>query len=698
MMARHIRVLSMRVPVAGLCLWLAVSSPAAQQPQTPPATDAQPPVTFKVEVNYVEIDATVTDGKGNFVRGLTRDDFEVLEGSKPQNISVFSLVDIPVQKADAPVFASAPIDPDVRTNRREFDGRVFVLVLDDLHTHPTRTARLRAAARQFVERYLGANDFAAVVTTGGSRGASQNFTSSPRLLLKAIDNFTGQKLRSSTLEKLNQLPRPVPGMSGPTDPLEMERAYKARSSLGTLKGVAEFMAGIRGRRKAVVFFSEGLDYDVSNPIQNRYASDVLDEMKATVAEAGRANVSFYAVDPRGLSGFEDAIEISSVPEDNSLGVHTMQHEMRMAQDSLRTLAEETGGFAAVNRNDYRDTFSRIIADNSSYYVIGYYSSDNRRDNRFREVVVRVRKPGLQVRTRRGYTSPRGRPAAPASPASSGTSAELREALNSPLPVSGLGLAASAAPFRGEGSKASVAVTLEIDGSRFKFTEKGDRVAGAVELSMVAFDAGGVGRDGGRDTVELTLRPETRDAIVRRGVRIARRLQLAPGNYHLRIGARDAGSGSVGTVMLDVEVPDFSKAPLVMSGIVLTTSNAAAVPTARQDDQLKSVLPAPATTAREFSRGEEIATFVEVYDNQVRTPHRVNISTRVLADDGTVVFERSEERRSEEIGPAGGGYGHVARIPLKEFALGRYVLRAEARSTLAGDKQGTVVRELEFRVR
>ena len=686
--------------LAAVCFSLALANPDAQGPQSAPPTPAepQPPVTFKVEVNYVEIDAAVTDSQGSFVRGLTKEDFEVLEGSKPQSISVFSLVDIPVQKVDAPIFATAPIDPDVRTNRRDFEGRVFVLVLDDLHTHPTRTPRLRAAARQFVERYLGANDFAAVVTTGGSKNGAQNFTTSRRLLLRAIDSFMGQKLRSATLEKLNQIPRQTPGTTGPVDPFSFERAYKARSSLNTLQGVAEFMSGIRGRRKAVVFFSEGIDYDISNPIQNREATDVLNEMKRAVAEAGRANVSFYTIDPRGLSGFEEAIEISSLPEDNSIGVNTLFDETRMAQDSLRMLAEETGGFAAVNRNDYRDTFSRIIADNSSYYVIGYYSSDTRRDNRFRDVVVRVRKPGLQVRARRGYTPPRARPAAPASPASSGTSPQLREALNSPLPVAGLGLTASAAPFRGEGNKASIAVTLEVDGSQFKFTDKGDRVVGEVELSMVAFDAGGVGRDGGRDTVGLTLRPQTRDAIVSRGVRITRRLQLAPGNYHLRIGARDAGSGAVGTVMLDVDVPDFSKAPLVMSGIVLAGSAAAGVPTARADDQLKGVLPAPPTTAREFGRGEEIATFVEVYDNQVRTPHTVTIGTSVLADDGKAVFQSSEERRSEEIGPAGGGYGHAARIPLKDMPAGRYVLRIQARSSLGGDKGGTAMRELEFRVR
>src|SRR5687768_13025467 len=344
---------------------------AQQQPSAPQPAE-QPPITFKVEVNYVEIDAVVTDANGNFVRGLTKEDFEVIEQSKPQTISLFSLVDLPLDRPDAPLFSKTAIEPDVRTNRREFNGRVFILVLDDLHTAALRSPRLKMAAREFVERYLGANDIAAVVTTGGSRHAAQNFTDSRRLLLKAIDAFMGQKLRSETLEKLSQLSRPMPGSTGPTDPLSMERAYKARAALSTLKGVAEYMEGIRGRRKAVVFFSEGIDYDISNVFKNQFASDVREEMKTAIAGATRANVSFYAVDPRGLSGFEDAIEIQGVPADNSLGVHTMLDETRIAQDSLRALAEETGGFAAVNRNDYRDTFGKIIADNSSYYVLGYY--------------------------------------------------------------------------------------------------------------------------------------------------------------------------------------------------------------------------------------------------------------------------------------------------------------------------------------
>jgi VWFA-related protein len=673
-------------------------SPAARQPaqQPPVPVDQQPPLTFKVEVNYVEIDAIVTDAAGNFVRGLTKDDFQVVEQGKPQAISVFSLVDIPVERADAPLFAPAPIEPDVRTNRREFDGRVFVLVLDDLHTHFSRTVRVKTAARQFVERHLGSNDLAAVVHTGGSRSGAQEFTGSRRLLLQAIDRFMGQKERSATLEKMDSLARGIPGQTSPSDPLEMIRAHRARSSLGTLKGVAEYMTGIRGRRKAVVFFSEGIDYDVTNLIDNREASDVLDATQTAIAAATRANVSFYAIDPRGLGGLDEAIEIQSLPADNSLGITSMLNEVRTAQDSLRVIADQTGGFAAVNQNDYQRAFARIIQDNSSYYVLGYYSNDERRDGRFRPVDVRVTRPGLQVRARKGYTAPRGRPPAASSAASAGTSAALRDALDSPIPVSGLGLTAFAAPFRGTNDKASVSIALEIDGSRFRFAEKGGKLSDEVEISIVAFDEGGKPRDGGHDKVTITPRPQTRDIIQRRGVRILRRLELPPGRYNLRIGAREAGSGAVGTVLLDLEVPDFGRAGLAMSGLALTSASASVVPTARADDLFKDVLPAAPTTLREFPRADEIALFTEVYDNQTRTPHRVAIKTTVLGDDGTAVFSTSDERRSEELGSRGGGYGHTAKIPLKDFRPGRYVLRVEAQTLLANG--ASAVREVEFRVR
>jgi VWFA-related protein len=677
-----------------LCLLMVLPLPGQQ----PASGGQQPPITFRVEVNYVELDAIVTDAQGKFVGNLTKDDFQVYEDGTAQAIEHFSSVDIPIERPDPPLFATAPIEPDARSNRREFDGRIYVLVLDDLNTHFARSMRVRAAARQFLERHFGENDIAAIVVTGGSKTGVQEFTSSRWRLLRAVDAFMGQKTRSATLEKLDDyyLTRGIPGAPAPRDLSEAERASKARRTLSSLKSVADYLSGLRGRRKAVLFFSEGIDYDISNQIENRYASDVHQETREAIAAATRANVSFYAIDPRGLGGLSDeAMEVQAFPEDNSITSTALHNELIVSQHSLRSIAGETGGFAAVNRNDFATAFARIVEDNSSYYVLGYYAKDPRRDGRFRAIEVRVSRPGLQVRARKGYVAPKGRPAA-ARPANADTSAELHAALESPVPMSGVPVSVVASPLKGKGSRVSVALALEVGGERLRFRDTGGVFEGDIEVAVLAVDDGGKVRDGGRDLLNLRLKPETHARVVRQGVRIMRRLDVPPGRYQLRIGVRDSGSGSVGSVLYDLDVPDFARAPLAMSGLLITSASASRVPTANPDEELQAVMPASPTARREFPRTDTLSVFTEVYDNQTRTPHRVSIRSRVLSDSGTVVFTSEEERSSAELKGAAGGYGHTATIPLAQLAPGRYVLRVEARTLLADGPAAT--REIEFRVR
>ena len=683
----------------GLSLLAQQPAPPPQQPQA--SGDQRPSVTFRVEVNYVEIDAIVTDAQGNFVRDLTKDDFEVVEEGKPQDLSVLSMVDIPIERTDAPLYSPTAIEPDVRSNVKEFNGRVFVLVLDDLQTHFGRSVRVRQAAKLFVERYLGANDIAAIVQTGARKDGAQEFTSNRKLLLKAINTFAGQKIRSATLDKIDDyyMQRETNPGAVPRDLSEAERAFKARNTLSTLRQVADYLAGVRGRRKAVVYFSEGIDYDIDNTIGNRYASDLRDEMLAAIAAGTRANVSFYGVDPRGLSGLSDeGIDITAIPNDPMLGLGyaSLSDELRRSQDSLRTISEETGGFAAVNRNDFREAFSHIIQDNSGYYLLGYYSNDTRRDGRFRRVQVRVKRPGLTVRARKGYTAPKGKPPSTTTLANTKTSPALREALDSPIPISGLPLSVFAAPFKGTAPNASIAVTIEIEGRGLSFAEQNGLFADDVEISVIAIDKDAKIKDGGRYVVQLKLKPQTREAVSRAGIRISRRLELPPGNFQLRVGVRDGGTGATGSVIYDLAVPDFPKDPLSMSGILVASAVGNQIPTANPDPEFKTVLPAPPTAIRDFPRGDTLALFTEVYDNQTKVAHRVAIKTSVIADDGKVVYTAGDERKSEELQGAKGGYGYSTTIETKGMAPGRYVLRVEA-ATLLTDG-GKAMRELEFRIR
>ncbi len=688
----------------GICLLAAVAArPAAQQPASNRPTADQPAVTFRVEINYVEVDAAVFDSQGRFVNDLARDDFQVLEEGVPQDVSNFSLVNIPIERAERPLFTRNPIEPDVASNATPFEGRVYVLVLDDLQTAASRSALVRRAARQFVDQAMGANDVAAVVYTSGRGEAGQEFTSNKRLLGASVDRFLGRKLRSTTLERLDQYQRQrsTPGQgSRINDPLDLERGHDARASLDALRNISDYVDGIHGRRKAIVYLSEGIDYDIYD-FNNRESTTIQDSMRNVIASATRANVSIYGIDPRGLTSLADeSIEAAGgFPADpqSNLSLQSFQDELRISQMSLRSLSEDTGGYAAVNSNDFTRAWERVVADNSSYYVLGFYPKNDKRDGRFRRIEVKVRREGVEVRTRKGYTAPRGKAPAQASQSpNEKTSPELRRALDSPLPLPALTLRAFAAPFRGAAPNASVAVSIEAEGRDLVFQEKDGKFVNDLEMSVIALDSGAKLRDGARDVVNMGLKPDTRARVAETGIRMQSRLKLPPGRYQLRMAARETGGGRVGSVTYDLDVPDFTKGPLAMSGIVIASGEAQSVMTAKADEELRTVLPLPPTASREFRAADTLQTFAEIYDNEAQPPHKVDITTTVLTDDGRVVFNTAEERNSSELQGKSGGYGVTAKIPLAGFAPGLYVLKVDA--TSRAGKPATVTRQVAFRVR
>ena len=190
-----------RVIIVVLTLVGLLGGVARAQSPAPVGTTQQPGVTFKADVNFVEIHAVVTDERGNVVKDLVKDDFEVFEDGKPRTASVFSLVDLPIDRPLAS-YATQPIAPDVRSITRSFDGRLYVLVLDDLHTSVLRSQLVREAAKRFVQQYVGENDLVAVVHTSGRDDAAQELTGNRQVVLGAVDKFIGRKLPSATAEKL----------------------------------------------------------------------------------------------------------------------------------------------------------------------------------------------------------------------------------------------------------------------------------------------------------------------------------------------------------------------------------------------------------------------------------------------------------------------------------------------------------------
>ncbi|MGH9217864.1 MAG: VWA domain-containing protein [Vicinamibacterales bacterium] len=684
---------------------LSAATLRGQAPGQPPAPQ-QPPLTFRAEVNYVEVDARVLDQQGKFIAGLKPEEFEVLEDGKPQKVTAFSLVNIPLERVERPLFASRPVEPDVRNNLQGADGRIYLIVLDDLHTQALRSQLTKQASRMFIERYVGANDLAAVIHTGGRTDANQDFTNNQRLLLQAVDKFMGRKLRSSTMNKIDDYGRRA-GTALASDPAvdfeDKERGFQARAALDTVRNLANYLGNIRGRRKAIVMFSEGIDYNIYDmmSINNTGASEsstVIDATREMIAAATRANVAIYGVDPRGLgASFDNLAEIQSFPDDTSLGLtqSALFNEVRLAQDSLRTMSDETGGFAVVNRNDFNTAFQRIVDDNSSYYMLGYYSSNERRDGRFRKIEVRLKsRPGLVVRARKGYVAPRGRAPEAKAAAKEGASPELKEALESPLPLPALPLAVTAAVFKGPAAKGSVVISTLIHGGSLPMAEEKGMFKNDLEIVGIATDDAGKSFTTDRNTVNLTMKPDTANRVKATGFRVIQSLDLAPGRYLLRVGVKEANTRKAGMVTFDLQVPEFTKTPLSMSDIALTSAMSGTAPTIRPKDPLEKLLPGPLTTYREFPSIDEVALFTEVYDN-IKQAHKTEIVAMVKAEGGQTVWESREEHDSSELAGSAGGYGFQARVPLSKLAPGLYVLRVEATARV-GDR-ATVSKETVFRV-
>ena len=306
---------------ATLSLFVACAIAVALVTRARPVAAQQP--TFQTTVNFVDVDVTVADAQGNFVSGLTAGDFEVFEDGKPQTIQTFSYIELPVERPDRYRFAGQPVPDDVRSNRDVSSGRVYIILLDDLNVAPLRTNIVRRHAREFIERQFGPHDLAAVVVTSGRKDAAQEFTSDPALLLRAVDHFVGQRLQSAEMQRIDDYYQSAHADSGSRstpaipqnetvpnlltrnqsfDPSNLERGQRAVGVLNTLRSLAEFLEGVRGRRKALLWFSEGIDYPMAEVFSSQSGNEITAATRDAISAAAQANVNIFALDPRGLIG------------------------------------------------------------------------------------------------------------------------------------------------------------------------------------------------------------------------------------------------------------------------------------------------------------------------------------------------------------------------------------------------------------
>ncbi len=259
-----------------------------------------------------------------------------------------------------------------------------------------------------------------------------------------------------------------------------------------------------------------------------------------------------------------------------------------------------------------------------------------------------------------------------------------DALGSPLPVSGIPMRVFAAAFKGPKDLATVTFAIELDPSAFNFANQDGRWVESLEMATVIVPAGGTARPGDHSKKALALMPALYEAVKSRGARIVGQADLPPGRYQLRVAAGTAG-GRTGSTVYDLEVPDYSTAPLTLSGLVLNSDDSLLTPTMPLGTQAPAFpIGAPAATRSFSQKDDPLTLFGEVYDNARTGAREVSITTTLRNATGVVV--RTTTSRGSSVEPDGrsGVSRFIARMPLADLAPGRYVIHVEARGDV-GDR-------------
>ncbi len=681
-----------------LCVGGAV---AAQQSATP-----QQPL-FRARADVVNLDVSVLDKDRHPVRDLKAADFTILEDGKPQPIVAFSAVDVPEAPPSSSLAVATAwtrtIAPDVQNNDLPKDGRIFVLLFDDalIPLDPKIVQDAKKIGRDVID-HLGPGDQMAVAFSEASR-AAQDFTSDRARLLAAVESLRAGRATylwgwdlSHSQACLGPSPR-SPGPCGnpvaPQPGADSDADVRA-ASMRTLQAVADALANEPQRRKILVWVSPGipanpasrspvLAHGTGNGTANRdMDARISDELPDLFRQLQRSNVTVYPIDPSGLGGLEFFIKgkldnIAALQYPSKAAVDgggdvpkyavpltgDLAHFVsKLDLDFVEAAAENTGGRAIVNTNDFAPGIDAIFRENGSYYLIGYQATDSG-SGKLHRTTVKVNRPGLEVRTRSGYYATNTKDEVKAAAAS-----PVSKAIAGVLPASGLSMQLALAPFASS-SATGATVTIAVGISE---PSPLARTLGAVDLETRAFTEDGYSQGTAQNqTAHLTLAGGGSDDMAR--YQVLSHIDLKPGRYQLRIAAHSSIDDRTGSVFTDVDIPDFANAPVSLSGVLLESTPA---PTAAPKDALAAIVPVVPTATRTFDQRDRINAFVRVYQGGKAPLMPVTLAIHVVNDKGDTVSQRDDVLSATSFGTATRSADDRIAVPTASLPAGEYLLAIE----------------------
>jgi VWFA-related protein len=689
---------------------LAMGLVFAQNPQLPP-----PDTVIRINVNLVQVDAVVTDSKGKPVPDLKAADFEILQDGKVQVITNFSYISTkPPERIAAPAAVpkeGTPPPPPARLKSGDV-RRTVALVVDDLGLSFASTAYVRDALKKFVDQQMQPGDLVAIIRTSAGMGALQQFTSDKRLLYAAIERVkysSRGRVGISSFAPLGQEEGGTLDGPGPSIVDDLRNQIFSVGTLGATRYVVDGLLELPGR-KSIVLFSEGM-----NLFNRRNLNDsVVEDLRRLVDAANRASVVIYSIDPRGLQwyGLTAADSISGMNPLEIAAVSSQRSaEMFHSQDGLVMLARDTGGLFIHNTNDIAGAVREVMSDTEGYYLIGYHPDASTFDLRtgqpkFHKVALRLKRPGLTVRTRTGfYGSPeRQRPAVAHT-----REAELAYALTSPFGAGAIHVRLSTLFSNSAKSGSFVTSMLHIDARDLKFSDEPDGWHKAVvDVLAVTFGDSGQAVDTTGRSFTIRAKADMYQLALKNGLLYSVCHPVKkPGAYQMRVALRDAASEQVGSASQFIEVPDVNKGRLTLSSVVLREQpkspggpNPEALAADGQEGEVADENPEGGPAIRIFKPGSDIIYGYQVMNARADSTKPAELEEQVrLFRDGKQVYEGKVDplKLTGQPDPkrllVGGSLKVGGQVP-----PGDYVLQVIVTDRLAKEKYRTATQWMDFEVR
>jgi VWFA-related protein len=682
--------------------------PAPPQPAQPPAGQtgqAQPPAGQKPPVirsgiNFVSVDVIVTDKKtGNVVLDLKPDDFEVREDKKPQKIETFQTVRIdPITEA---AMTPAPIrsTDDEEREAKKADVRLFIMLLDDYHVRRGNDLVVRQPLIDFVQNQLGPQDMVAIMYPL-TPVTDLTFTRNHDSLIQAINSFLGRKG--------DYTPRNEFEDRYANYPAQQVEDIRNDVTMGALKGASVRLGGMRDGRKSIIFVSEGLTGTLPPQLSDPVASlpgfgnparqspgmdapqnprtdavnffneaDLDSRLREVYDTANRNNTSIYAVDPRGLATFEYGIE-------QGVSLRTDQKSLSASLDTLRILADNTDGRAIVSRNDIASGMKQIMTDSSGYYLLGYTSSAAPTDGKFHSIDVKVKRPGVEVRARKGYWAYTLDDVKKATEAGTkaGPPPAIAKALNKIAePSHGHSARFWVGTERADAGKARVDFAWEpippAPGSRTD-----DTPPARVMLTAVAADGSPLYRGSVPDAPpqngssgDGSAATNGSEAAVP-GSGAATSFMAPPGPIQLRIEVEGSRGEVIDSTLQDLTVPDYTK-----TQVSIGTPKVFRTRTAHEMLLVRNNPKAVPTVDREFSRTERLLVTFDAYASGGATP---DVTAKLLNRAGQTMADVPVQAQA--------GKPFQIDLPLAPLAAGEYLVEVDAKTS-----SGTAQQMLAFKI-